>query len=137
MENDAFKRDELNSPLTVMKTYLKAKYRLSELLRAQRNDRLASRLKLLIENGAPDKKDMEEAIYQILRQYRMYKFGRLYLNQDEIIACKMRAEDKVLHKHKDLKKACEKRVTVCLSSQQVKDPNITIPIAVYRVVRVQ
>ena len=60
MESDAYKSDELNSQLTIMKTYLKARYRLSELLRAQRNDRMASSLKRWIKNWAPDKGDLEE-----------------------------------------------------------------------------
>ena len=40
MEDDAHQPDELGSQLTVMKTYLKARYRLSDLLRAQKNDRM-------------------------------------------------------------------------------------------------
>ena len=65
-----------------MKTYLKARYRLSDLLRAQRNDRMTSNLKRWIENGAADKEDLEEDSYRNLRQYFMQKEGRLYLNKD-------------------------------------------------------
>ena len=36
---------KLNSQMRVMKTYLKARYRLSDFLRAQRNDRMTSNLK--------------------------------------------------------------------------------------------
>ena len=50
----------LNSQLNSMKTYLKARYRLSDLLRAQRNDHMTSNLKRWIENGASDKCDLEE-----------------------------------------------------------------------------
>ena len=85
--------------MRVMKTYLKARYRLSDLLRAQRNDRMTSNLKKWIENGAPDKGDLEEDSYLILRQYFMQKEGRLYLNKDGIVACKRREEDKVLYKY--------------------------------------
>ena len=46
--------------LNVVKTYLKARYRLSDLLRARRNDRMTSNLKRWIENGAPDKGVLEE-----------------------------------------------------------------------------
>ena len=60
MEDDAHRPDELNSHLRVMKTDLKARYRLSVLLRAQRNDRMTSILKRWIENGAPDKRDLKE-----------------------------------------------------------------------------
>ena len=68
MEEDTHQPNELNSQMRVMKTYLKARYRLSDLLRAQRNDRMTSNLKRWIENGSPDKGDLEEDSYRILRQ---------------------------------------------------------------------
>ena len=94
MEDDTHQPDEINSQMRVMKTYLKARYRLSDLLRAQSDDRMTSNLKSWIENGAPDKGDLEEDSYRILRQYFMQKEGRLYLNKDGIVACKRREEDK-------------------------------------------
>ena len=45
MEDDPHQPNELNSHMRVMKTYLRARYRLSDLLRAQRNDRMTSNLK--------------------------------------------------------------------------------------------
>ena len=69
MEDDTHQPDETNSQFRVMKTYLKARYRLSDLLRAQRNDRMASNVKRWIENRTPDKGDPEEDSYRILRQY--------------------------------------------------------------------
>ena len=98
-EDDAHQPDELNCQLRVMKTYLKVRYRLSDLLRALRNDRLTSNLKRWIENGAPDKGDLDEDSYRILRQYFMQKEGRLYLNKDGIGACMRTEEDKVLNKN--------------------------------------
>ena len=44
--------------------------RLSDLLRAQRNDRMTSNLKKWIENGAPDKGDLEEDSYKIITVIR-------------------------------------------------------------------
>ena len=99
MEEDTHQPNELNSQMRVMKTYLKARYRLSDLLRAQRNDRMTSNLKRWIENGSPDKGDLEEDSYRILRQYFMQKERRLYLNKDGIVACKRREEDRVLYKY--------------------------------------
>ena len=99
MEEDTHQPNELNSQMRVLKTYLNARYRLSDLLRAQRNDRMTSNLKRWIENGAPDKGDLEEDSYRNLRQYFMQKEGRLYLNKDGIVACKRREEDKVLYKY--------------------------------------
>ena len=95
MEEDTHQLNELNSQMRVMKTYFKARYRLSDLLRAQRNDRMTNNLKRWIENGSPDNGDLEEYSYRILRQYFMQKEGRLYLNKDGIVACKRRDEDKV------------------------------------------
>ena len=99
MEEDTHQPNELNSQMRVMKTYLKARYRLSDLLRAQRNDRMTSNPKRWIENGSTDKWDLEEDSYRILRQYFMQKEGRLYLNKDGIVACKRREEDRVLYKY--------------------------------------
>ena len=58
---------------------------------------MTSNLKRWIENGSPDKGDLEEDSYRILRQYFMQKEGRLYLNKDGIVACKRREEDRVLY----------------------------------------
>ena len=99
MEDDAYQPDELGSQSRVMKTYLKARYRLSDLLRAQRNDRMTSNLKRWIENRTPDKGDLEEDSYRILRQYFVQKEGRLYLNKYGILACKRREEDQFLYKY--------------------------------------
>ena len=45
MEDATHQPNVLNSQMRVMKTYLKARYRLTDLLRAQRNDRMTSNLK--------------------------------------------------------------------------------------------
>ena len=99
MEEDTHQPNGLNSQMRVMKTYLKARYRLLDLLRAQRNDRMTSNLKRWIENGSPDKGDLEEDSYRILSQYFMHKEGRLYLNKDGIVACKRSEEDRVVYKY--------------------------------------
>ena len=93
-EDDTHQPDEVNSHLRVIKTYLKARYRLSDLLRAQRNDLMTINLKRRIKNGTPDKDDLEEDSYRFLRQYFKPKEGRLYLNKDGVVACKRREEDK-------------------------------------------
>ena len=88
--------------MNVVKTYLKARYRLSDLLRAQRNDRMTSSLKRWIENGAPDKGDLEEDSYKILKQFYLKRKDLLYLNKDGIVACKRKEEDKVLYKYNSI-----------------------------------
>ena len=60
---------------------------------------MTSNLKRWIENGSPDKGDLEEDSYRILRQYFMQKEGRLYLKKDGIVVCKRREEDRVLYKY--------------------------------------
>ena len=57
--DDAHAPEIMSGQMNVVKTYLKARYRLSDLLRAQRKDRMTSSLKRWIENGAPDKGDLE------------------------------------------------------------------------------
>ena len=88
----------MSGQLNVVKTYLKARYRLSDFLRAQRNDRMTSNLKRWIENGAPDKGCLEEDSYKILKQFYLKRKDWLNLNRDGMVACKQKEEDKVLHK---------------------------------------
>ena len=99
MEDETHQPDEMNSQMRVIKTYLKARYRLSNLLIAQRIDRMTSNLKRWIKCGTPDKGDLEEDSYRILRKNFKQKKGRLYPNKDGIVACKTREEDKVLYKN--------------------------------------
>ena len=51
MEDDTHQPNELNSQMRVIKTFLKARYGLSDLLRVQRNDRMTSNLKRWIEKA--------------------------------------------------------------------------------------
>ena len=97
--DDAHAPEIMSGQLNMVKTYLKARYRLSNLLRAQRNDRMTSNRKRWIENGAPDKGDLEEDSYKILKQFYLKRKDLLYLNKDGIVACKCREEDKVLYKY--------------------------------------
>ena len=82
--DDAHAPEIMSGQMNVVKTYLKTRYRLSDLLRAQRNDRMTSSLKRWIENGAPDKGDLEEDSYKILKQFYLKRNDLLYLNKDEM-----------------------------------------------------
>ena len=97
--DDAHAPEVVSGQLNEVKTYLKATYRLSDLLSAQRNDRMTSNLKRSIENGATDKGDLEEESYKIMKQFYLKRKGLLYLNKDGIVACKSKEEDKVLYKY--------------------------------------
>ena len=100
--DDAHAPEIMSGQMNVVKTYLKARYRLSDLQRAQRNDRMTSSLKRWIENGAPDKGDLEEDSYKILKQFYLKRNDLLYLNKDGIVACKRKEEDKVLYKYNSI-----------------------------------
>ena len=54
MEDDAHQPNEPNSQRRFMKTYMKVRYRLSNLLRVQSSDRMKRSLKRWFENGAPE-----------------------------------------------------------------------------------
>ena len=92
----------MHRQLNVMKTYLKARYRLSDLLRAQQNDRMTSNLRRWIENVAPDKGNLKEGSYKIVKQFYLKRKDLLYLNKDGIVACKRKEEDKVLYKYNSI-----------------------------------
>ena len=60
----------------MIKTYLKARY--WDLLRAQRNDRMEINLRKRIKNGEPDKGDLKEDSYKILKQFYVKRKDLLY-----------------------------------------------------------
>ena len=100
--DDAHAPEIMSGQMNVVKTYLKARYRLSDLLRAQQNDRMTSSLKRWIENGAPDKGDLEEDSNKILKQFYLKRKDLLHLNKEGIVACKRKEEDKVLYKYNSI-----------------------------------
>ena len=52
--------------MTAMKEHVKARYKLSDLVRAQKNDEMTSHLSKWIRTGAKEKGDLEEESYKIL-----------------------------------------------------------------------
>ena len=100
--DDTHAPEIMSGQVNVVKTYLKARYRLLDLLGAQRNDRMTSNLKRWIENGAPDKGYLEEDGYKILNQFNMKRKDLLYLNKDGIVACERKEEDKVFYKYSSI-----------------------------------
>ena len=82
-----------------MEIYSKARYRLSDLLSSQLIDRMKSNLKRWIENGAPDKGDLDDDNYKILKQLYMKRKDLLYFNNAGVVACKRKEEDRVLHEN--------------------------------------
>ena len=101
--DDALAPEIISGQLNVMKTYLKARYRLSHLLRSQQKDRMTSNLKRWIKNGAPDnKRDLVEDSYKILKQFYLKRKDLLFLNKDGIVAFKRKEESKFLYKYNSI-----------------------------------
>ena len=63
---------------------------------------MTSNLKRWIENLAPDKDDLKEDSYKILKQFYLKKKDLLYLNKDGIVACKRKEEDKIPYKYSSI-----------------------------------
>ena len=153
MEDDAHQPNEPKSQRRLMKTYMKARYRLSNLLRVQRSDRMKSSLKMWFENGAPEgqfpdlKKTLVAERWVVVSEQgwdcRLQKEGRgkgsvqinaIVLPQLYKTELYFRSHYQMGHQGIDklsqrtlkwfekpeMKKACEKWVTACLSCQRVK-----------------
>ena len=99
LTDDAHAPEIVSGQLNMIKTNLKARYRLSDLLRAQRTDRMTSNLKRWMENGTPDKGDLKIDSYKILNQSYLKRKDLLYLNKEAIVACKCQEEDNVLYQY--------------------------------------
>ena len=56
---------ELNGQMMALKEHVKARYRLSDLIRAQKNDKMTSNLSKWIRTGVKKKGDLKEDIYKI------------------------------------------------------------------------
>ena len=82
-----------------LKEHVKARYRLSNLIRAQKNDKMTSNLSKWIRMGSKEKGDLEQDSYKILSQFYKEIKDLLYHTADGVVACKRKDEEKILHKH--------------------------------------
>ena len=85
--------------IMALKEHVKARYRLSDLIRAQKNDKMTSNLSKLIRMGSKEKGELEEDSYKILSQFYKKRKHLLYHTADGVVACKRKDEEKILHKH--------------------------------------
>ena len=85
--------------MTALKEHVKARYRLSDLIRAQKNDKMASNLSKWIRTEVEEKGDLEENSYKILSQFYKERKDLLYHTADGVVACGREDEEKILHKH--------------------------------------
>ena len=90
---------EMNGQIMALKEHVTARYRLSDLIRAQKNDKMTSNLSKWIRTGSKEKGELEEDSYKILSQFYRERKDLLYHTADGVVACKRKDEEKILHKH--------------------------------------
>ena len=96
--DDIYTPGEMNGQIMALKEHFKARYRLSNLIRAQKNHRLTSNLSKWIQTGVKGKGDLEEGNYKILSQFYKERKDLLYHTADGAVACRRKDEEKILHK---------------------------------------
>ena len=69
LKDDIHRPVELNGQMMVLKEHVKARYRLSDLIRAQKNDKTASNLSKWIRTGDKEKGDLVEDSNKIFSQF--------------------------------------------------------------------
>ena len=69
LNDDIHNPGELNGQIMALKEHIKARYRLSGLIRAQKNDKMTSNLSKWIWMGSKEKGELEEDSYKILSQF--------------------------------------------------------------------
>ena len=67
LSDDIHKPGEMNGQIMALKEHVKARYRLSDLIRAQKNDKVTSNLSKWIHTGVREKGELEEDSDKILR----------------------------------------------------------------------
>ena len=98
LKDDIHSPGEMNGQIMALKEHVKARYRLSDLIRAQKNDKMTSNLSKWIRTESKEKEDLEEDSYKILSQFLKDRKDLLYHTADGVVACKRKDEEKILHK---------------------------------------
>ena len=83
----------------VLKEHVRARYRLSDLIRAQKNEKMTSNLFKWIRTGDEKKGDLVEDSYKILSQFYSERRDLFCHTADCLVVCKKKNEEKTLHKH--------------------------------------
>ena len=79
--------------------HVKARFRLSDVIRSQKNDKMTSNVSKWIRTGAKEKGDLEEDSYKIFSQFYKERKELLYLTADGVVTCRRKDDEKILHKH--------------------------------------
>ena len=90
---------EMNGQIMALMEHVKARYRLSDLIGAQRNDKMTSNLSKWIRMGSKEKGELDEDSYKILSQFYKERKELLYHTAEGVVACKRKDEEKILHKY--------------------------------------
>ena len=83
----------------VLKEHVKARYRLSDLIGVQKNDKMTSNLSKLIRMGEKEKGELEGDSYKILSQFYKERRDLVYHTADGMVASRRKDEEKIIHKH--------------------------------------
>ena len=89
---------ELNGQMMALKEHVKARYSLSDLIRAQKNDKTTCNLSTWIRTGVKEKGDLDEDIYKVLSHFYKDRRDLLYHTADGVVSCWRKDEEKILHK---------------------------------------
>ena len=100
LKDDIYSPGEMNGQIMALKEHVKVRNRLSDLIRAQKNDKMTSKHSKWIQRGVKEKGDLEEDSYKILSQFFKKRNGLLYHTSDCVVACRRQDEEKILHKLK-------------------------------------
>ena len=79
--------------MMALKEHVKARYRLSDLIRAQKNDKMTSNLSKWTRMGVKERGDLEEVSYKILSQSYKERRDLLYHTADGVVACTRKDEE--------------------------------------------
>ena len=82
LSDDIHNPGEMNGQIMALKEHIKARYRLSDLIRAQKNDKMTSNLSKWIQSAVKEKGELEEDSYKILSQFYKEKKDLLYHTAD-------------------------------------------------------
>ena len=96
LKDDIHNPGELNGQLMALKEHVKARYRLSDLIRVQKKDKMTSNLSTWIRTGVKEKGDLEEDNYKILSQFYKERRDLLYHTANGVVACRRKDEEKIL-----------------------------------------
>ena len=76
----------MNGQIMAQKEHVKARYRLSDPIRAQKNNKMTSNLSKWIRTGSKEKGDLEEDSDKILSQFYKERKDLLYHTADGVVA---------------------------------------------------